>query len=92
MIHSNLWARVYSGKKKWNSGKIVQKYSPRNYNVLIGQHTTKWHVNQLCYQKSEFPDVPNAFDDFPSLPEEEPKETLVRYPSRERHPPNHLAY
>ena len=42
-----IWARVYSGKEKWNSGKIVEKYGPRNYKILIGQHTTKRHVDQL---------------------------------------------
>ena len=79
-------------KEKWNFGKIVEKYGPCNYKVLIGQHTTKWHVDKLCYRYFEFPDLPNAFDDFPSPPEEELKETLVRYPSRERRPLNQLAY
>ena len=60
-IDDPVWARVYSGKKKWNSGKIVEKYGPRNYKILIGQHTTKRHVDQLSYRYSEFPDVPNAF-------------------------------
>ena len=87
-IDDPVWARVYSGKEKWNSGKIVEKYGPRNYKVLIGQHTTKQHVDQLRYRYCEFPDVLNAFDDFLSPPEEEPKDTLVRYPSRDRRPPN----
>ena len=64
-------------KEKWNSGKIVEKYGPLNYKILIRQHTTKQHVDQLCYRYSEFPDVPDAFADFPSPPKEEPKGTLV---------------